>query len=105
MTLAWLAYVPVPGIQLVPVLVRPDDPHVRFHAWQGFLTVLAGWMTIVALGLLAALGGIMALIAGTLAAWALVLLVAVLVWAAMGAAAGRYPRIPGAFQVASAIGL
>jgi uncharacterized membrane protein len=68
---AWLCYVPLPGLALAAVLARPGDRLVRFHAWQGTLAILG----LLAAGL-ALLGGL-----GQLG------------WGVASAARGRYGRL------------
>lgn len=52
MSLGWIAYIPVPGLFIVPWLVQPDDRNARFHAWQGGLLVGLLWILLILLGLL-----------------------------------------------------
>lgn len=51
-SLAWLAYVPVPGLALVPALARPDDRFHRYHARQGGWFVGLWWLGLILWGLL-----------------------------------------------------
>lgn len=50
---AWLSYVPIPGLALVAVAAAPGDRLTRFHAWQGTLAVLGLLVWLLAIGLLA----------------------------------------------------
>ena len=50
---AWLGYVPLPGLGLLAVALRPDARLVRFHAWQGTLAVLGLVLALFLVGLLA----------------------------------------------------
>lgn len=102
---AWLSYLPLPGIAFVPVLLHPRDRLCRYHAWQG---------TTLVLGLLAAmfLIGLMTLLSdaegyrravGFVAGILLVAGVVQLVWGAIAAALGRFPRLRPAWDVAASI--
>lgn len=52
MSLGWIAYLPIPGLFLVPWLAQPRDRNARFHAWQGGLLVGLLWVVLILLGLL-----------------------------------------------------
>ncbi len=93
-SVAWIAYVPLPGLAFVPALAAPKDRLARYHAWQGGLLVslLYAWLFLWGLaarpasdaardvlGMMAGLG----LLAGLVG----------LVWGAVGSALGRYVRI------------
>lgn len=102
---AWLSYVPIPGLALVAVRLHPEDRLTRFHAWQGTALVLgllsamlvAGLLTLVssAKGYLAAVGGIagLVLLAGVVG----------LAWGMVGAATGRFTRLRPAWDLAAAV--
>lgn len=51
--LAWICYVPLPGVALIPVLVEPRDAHTRYHAWQGTAWTLLAWVVLVAVAVVA----------------------------------------------------
>lgn len=53
MSLAWLAYVPVPGLFLIPAWLAPDDRFTRYHARQGGWLVGLLWLGLVVWGLMA----------------------------------------------------
>jgi len=102
---AWLSYVPVPGLALVPVLLHPADPLARYHAWQGTAHTLALLAALLVMGFLTLLSKADAyrLLVGLAAGAVLVAGVAQLVWGAAGAAMGRYPRLRPAWDLAAAV--
>lgn len=51
-SVAWLAYLPLPGLAVVPALVHGDDRLARFHAWQGGVLVVIVWILLAILGAL-----------------------------------------------------
>jgi len=101
---AWLAYVPIPALAVVPVLLRPGDRLVRYHAWQGGTLVVLLLAVLVLVGLAARVlpagaQGPVGLLAGLLLLGGLVQLV----YGAAGAAMGRFPRLQPAWGLASAL--
>lgn len=102
--MAWLGYLPIPGLALVPVLLHPGDRLARYHAWQATVQVVGLLVALVAVGFLArstpkSAQGAVGLLAGVL----LLAGVVQLVLGAVGAALGRYPRLRPAWDVASAL--
>lgn len=95
--LASLAYLPIPGLQAVPVLADPEDRLVRFHAWQaGVLTALV-YVVFLVVGLLAGISSAAPyqLLLGLLAGLAMLTALAALAAGAVAAARGRFLRLPG----------
>lgn len=101
--IAWLSYVPLPGLALAAVLLRPGDRLVRYHAWQASLALLGGLLFLFAMGLLARLsgaGGYRAAL-GLLSGLGLVTLLVQLAWGAAAAARGRFARLRPWWDVAA----
>ncbi len=101
----WLSYLPIPGVGIIAVWTAPEDPHVRFHAWQGSVLVLAAYVVLIVLGLLGRISdaGWYAATIGLLAGvWFLAVIVG-LVWGIVAAARGRYDRIRPVWDVLSAL--
>lgn len=102
---AWLAYVPVPGLAAVAVLAAPRDRLARYHAWQGGLLVGAAYVWLAAWGFAAAAAGdavrgVVSVMAGLgLAAFA-----AGALWGLGGAARGRYVRVRPVWDALRALG-
>lgn len=95
MRVPWVGYLPVPGLQVVPVLVAPDDRLSRFHAWQSGVLVLLWLSGLMLAGFLrsalpSGARDVVDLLAGLWALAGAVLLVIGLV----GAARGRFTRLP-----------
>lgn len=101
-SLAWLGYVPVPGLFLVPALARPEDRLSRYHAWQSGLLVGLLYVGLTLVGLLAmasdakAYRSTVGFIGGLLLLAGLVQLS----WGGAGAAMGRFPRLRPAWDLA-----
>lgn len=86
-SIAAIAYLLGPVTGAACILLYRDDPFVRFHGWQSLLLaafVAVAWAALDAVPLLG-LGMVFVLFVGT------VLLVAVLVWKALG---GRWFLLP-----------
>lgn len=100
----WLSYVPVPGLQAVAVLVAPDDPLTRYHAWQGGVLVALLYAFLVLVGFLARASDAPAYLAtmGLLSGTILLAGVAGLVYGAVSAARGRYGRVRPAWDLLAA---
>lgn len=98
-SVAWVAYVPVPGLALVPAYAARGDRLARYHARQGGLLVLLLYGVLLALGLAgqAAPGAQDALAAA--AAPFLILGVAGLAWGMLGALRGRFTRVRPAWDL------
>ena len=104
-SVAWLSYLPIPGLALVPVLLHPADRLARYHAWQGGLLVAGLWvaMTLFALLILAIDAEGFRAFAGFLFGILLIAGLVQLVWGAVRAAMGHYPRLRPAWDLASAL--
>ena len=102
---AWLSYLPVPGLALVPVLLHPGDRLARYHAWQGGLLVGGLWllMSLFALLILAVGADGFRATAGFLFGVLLIGGLVQMVWGAVASAMGRYPRLRPAWDLAAAI--
>jgi hypothetical protein len=90
---AWVAYLPLPGLGLVPAWTAPHDPLARYHARQGGLLVALLYAVLLALGLA---GQAMPAAADALAATAapfLLLGLAGIAWGMAGALRSRYARV------------
>jgi hypothetical protein len=104
-TVAWISYVPLPGLALLAVRLHPHDRLTRFHAWQGTILVVGLLATMLVVGLLTMLSdaeGYRAAVGG-LAGAALVAGVVQLVWGGVAAALGRFTRLRPAWDVAAAL--
>jgi hypothetical protein len=100
---AWVAYVPVPGLGLVPALAAPHDPLARFHARQGGLLVALLYLLLLGVGFLGqALPDAQAPVAA-LAAAILLLGVAGIAWGLFGALRSRYLRVRPVWDLCSAL--
>lgn len=90
---AWLAYVPIPGVALLVAITAPNNRLVRFHARQATVIVLFAYVMLILFGLLAkvmpAAEATVTPAAGVVVA---ILLIAVMV-GGIGAARGRYNRV------------
>jgi uncharacterized membrane protein len=104
-SVAWLPYVPLPGLGLVAVALEPRSRLVRYHAWQGTALVLALLAAMILVGLLSvavtdkAARGVLGFLAG------LLLLAGILqmAWGGVAAALGRYVRLRPAWDLAAAL--
>ncbi|MEK6976158.1 MAG: hypothetical protein AABY18_07435 [Candidatus Thermoplasmatota archaeon] len=94
-SVAWLSYVPLPGLALAAVAARPRDRLVRFHAWQGTLAILGLLVFLFLTGLAARLSEARAyrLSLGLLSGLGLLAGFVQLGWGIAGAATGRYVRL------------
>lgn len=102
---AWLSYLPVPGLALVPVLLHPADRLTRYHAWQGGLLVGALWvlMSLFAVLILAIDAKGFRDVAGFLFGILLLAGLGQMAWGAVASALGRYPRLRPAWDLAAAV--
>jgi hypothetical protein len=100
---AWLSYLPIPGLAVVPALLHPEDRLARYHAWQGGLLVGSLWilMTAFALLILAVPAEGFRDVAGFLFGLLLIAALVQMGWGAVGAAMGRYPRLRPAWDLAA----
>lgn len=91
---AWVPYLPIPGLGILAARLRPADRLVRYHARQGGGLVLVLYVLVTAVGLAAKAWP--ALPAGATAAMGAVLLaygIAALLSGGVAAARGRYLRV------------
>jgi hypothetical protein len=102
---AWLSYLPIPGLAFVPVLLHPGDRLTRYHAWQGGLLVGGLWLGMILFALL-----ILAIdakgfrdFAGFLFGLVLIAAFVQMVWGGVASAMGRYPRLRPAWDLAAAL--
>lgn len=99
---AWLSYLPVPGLAYVAVRLAPSDRLVRFHAWQGGILVGAAYVALFVAGLLLSLPGMASgaqAMGYVLGPFVLAVLVGCVV-GAIGAVRGRYTRVRPAWDLA-----
>lgn len=103
--LAWLAYVPIPGLALVPVAVHPGDRLTRFHAWQGTIAVLGLVAWLLVIGLLARLSDADAYrtTLGIVSGLGLLAGLVQLGWGIASAALGRFQRLRPWWDLASLV--
>ena len=101
-SVAWVGYVPVPGLFLVPALARPGDRLSRYHAWQSGLLVGLLYAAMTLVGLLAMASDAKAYRATVGFVGGLLLLAGLvqLGWGGAGAAMGRFPRLRPAWDLA-----
>jgi Na+/melibiose symporter-like transporter len=102
---AWLSYLPIPGLAVIPVLLHPGDRLARYHAWQGGLLVGAFFVLMFVFGLLMLLSEAAGYrqTLGLLSGLVLVVGVVQMLWGAVASALGRYPRLRPAWDLASAL--
>lgn len=104
-SVAWLSYVPLPGLALAAVALRPRDRLVRFHAWQGTLAILGLLLFLFAVGLLARISdasGYRAFL-GFVSGLGLLAVLVQLGWGVAAAAMGRFTRLRPWWDVAAAL--
>lgn len=94
---AWVAYVPLPGSFLVPLLAAPQDRLARYHARQGGLLVGGAYLLLLVVGLIdvAAPANWLQWIAGIVSGMTLLGIVA----GGLGAARGRFTRVRGVWDL------
>lgn len=105
-SLAWLAYVPIPFFAFIPALAEKHGRFERFHAWQGGLQtafLFTGLILIGLLGRASNAGGFVKFIGVIAALWIVANLVA-LGFGLTGALRGQYGRIRPAFDVLTMLG-
>ena len=103
-SVAWLSYVPLPGLALLPLALHPGDRLTRYHARQGTVLVLVLYVAMLLVGFLSLLSGGKGYrtTVSTLSGLLLVAGAVQLVWGGAGAAMGRYPRLRPAWDLAAA---
>lgn len=105
MSLAWLAYVPVPGLAVAAAFSARDDPRTRYHAWQGGMLVGLLWIGLLLIGLLGQASGNPGF-QTTIGALSLAWLAAGLggiVYGAVGATRGLYVRVRPVWDLLAAL--
>jgi hypothetical protein len=96
---AWVAYLPLPGLGLVPAWAAPHDPLARYHARQGGVLVGLLYALLLGIGLLGqAFPGASPAIA-IVAAPVLLLGLAGILWGLAGALRARYVRVRPAWDL------
>jgi hypothetical protein len=105
-SLVWIAYLPIPGLGLVPALARPDDRFHRYHAHQGGWAVVAWWLGLLLLGSLAMVSEATAyrIIVGSLTMAWLVAGVAMVAFGVVWSVTGRFGRMRPVWDVLSLLG-
>lgn len=100
----WLSYVPIPGLQAIAVLIAPDDPLTRYHAWQGGVLVALLYAFLVLVGFLVRISDAPSYLAamGLLAGAGLLAGIGGLGYGAYAAARGRYGRVRPAWDLLAA---
>jgi hypothetical protein len=102
-SLAWIAYLPVPGLALVPALARPLDRFHRYHARQGGWAVVAWWLGLLLWGVLAMASeaSVYRVIIGSFTMAWLVAGVAMVAFGVVWSVTGRYGRLRPVWDVLS----
>jgi uncharacterized membrane protein len=102
-SVAWIGYVPIPGLALVAVMLRPEDRLVRFHAWQATVLVVGTYVVLLLIGFLTMVSDAKAyttaigILSGAILLGALALLGAGFATSAMG----RFSRLRPAWDIAA----
>lgn len=101
--LAWLGYLPIPGLALLAVLAAPRDRLVRYHAWQASVLVVGLLAVLILVGMLSLASEARAFrtILGLLSGLVMLAAFVQMGWGAVAAAQGRYVRLRPAWDVAS----
>ena len=104
-SVAWLGYLPLPGLGLVAVALRPDARLVRFHAWQGTLAVLGLVLALFVVGLLARISDASGYrtFLGFVSGVALLAAAVQLAYGVVQAVLGRYARLRPWWDLAAAL--
>ncbi len=102
---AWIGYIPVPGLSFVPVLLRPDDRLTRYHAWQSGMLVIGLWFLLGLTGFFLRVSEAEAFrsIVGVIISLVLLVGLVQLGWGAVQAARGAYPRLRPAWDLAAMV--
>lgn len=98
---AWVGYVPVPGLFLVPLLAAGGDRFARYHAWQSGVLVLGTYVLLMVVGLLGLLSDAKAYrtLVGFVAGVVLIGAFVQMVLGMVGTGMRRYPRLRPAWDV------
>lgn len=100
---AWVAYLPLPGLGLVPAWSAPHDPLARYHARQGGLLVGLLYAALLLLGILAQAAPGTKDVLALLAAPVLLFGIAGMGWGIAGALRSRYVRVRPVWDLCAAI--
>jgi hypothetical protein len=100
---AWVAYLPLPGLDLVPAWAAPHDPLARYHARQGGVLVGLLYVLLLAIGFLGQAMPDASPIIAIVAAPVLLLGLAGIAWGIFGALRARYVRVRPAWDICAAI--
>jgi hypothetical protein len=100
---AWVAYLPIPGLGLVPAWAAPHDPLARYHARQGGLLVALLYVLLLAVGFMAQTAPAAKDALAIVAAPILLLGLAGSAWGILGALRARYVRIRPVWDLCAAI--
>lgn len=95
MSLAWLAYVPLPFFAFIPAYAEPHGRFERFHAWQGGVLTALFYVGLILIGLFGKVsnaGGFQQFVGVVSALWMLACLVG-LAFGIVGALKGRFGRV------------
>ncbi|HLF16535.1 MAG TPA: hypothetical protein VI796_03785 [Candidatus Thermoplasmatota archaeon] len=103
---AWVAYLPLPGLALIPRLAAPGSRLARYHAWQGGVLVGLVYAIVVPLGIVASAGGgrLLLAVVGALAAITLAAGLAATVVGIASASRGRFVRIRPVWDLLALLG-
>jgi hypothetical protein len=100
---AWAAYLPLPGLGLVPALAAPHDPLARYHARQGGLLVGLLYVLLLAIGLLGQAMPDAEPMLAIAAAPVLLLSLLGIAWGILGALRARYVRVRPVWDLCAAL--
>ena len=98
---AWFAYVPIPGLWLVPLWGARGDRFARFHAIQGGLLVASLYLLLLLCGFYSYARGPGAMDASILSALVFLSFLGYLVVGLVAAGRGRYLRLRPAWDAAT----
>lgn len=92
---AWVPYIPLPGLGWLAVALAPMSRLVRYHAWQGTLTTLGLLLFLLVMGLVARISDAAGYrtFMGAIAGIGLLVGLGQCGWGAAGAALGRFSRV------------
>ncbi|HUR62590.1 MAG TPA: hypothetical protein VM286_09540 [Candidatus Thermoplasmatota archaeon] len=100
---AWVAYVPLPGLGLVPAWAAPHDPLARYHARQGGLLIALLYVLLLLLGMLSQAAPGAKDVLALMAAPVLLLGLAGIAWGIAGSLRSRYVRVRPVWDLCAAI--